>query len=406
MRRAAVVVFAISCAATDPRAARVQNGLRSAATPAISHDVDASLALHHVPGVSVAVMDGGRIVWARGWGRLRADGAAPVTAATLFGAASISKPVAALAALRLVERGVLDLDGDVNARLRSWHIPTSALAAGPITLRHLLSHTAGIPDTAPPRGYRPDHGPGTLRAALEENPKWTSLAFAPGTQWAYSGRGYTVLQVLLEDVTGVSFPALLRDSVFTPARMANSTFDLPLSPALAARAAVGHDAGGRPFEDPRRSVVELARGGLWTTPSDLLELVLELTQRHAVASAATERLMWTAIKHAWGLGFQTEGSGRNQVVGHTGHNWGFKSKLVFYPALGSGSVIMTNGEGGDAVQNELQRAIAAEYGWPNWPPLRARTAMVRQPPAALEALRGTYEALDGPSEGLRGTCQR
>ncbi len=409
MRLAIALSFlpVLSCATTDARVARVEHGLVPEDAPSRRLDVAASLARRHVPGVSVAVMDGGRIVWAKGWGVSRAGTDTAVTAETLFNAGSVAKPVAALAAMHLVEAGVVRLDDDVNGRLKSWRVPEAVAREGHvITLRHLLSHTSGIPDTAPPKGYRPGRGSASVAAVLDGDPPWRSLAFAPGLGWSYSGRGYTVVEVLLQDVTGKSFADVVDETVLRPLEMSSSTFQRPLPAALAARAATAHDGEGKPLEDVQRGTgLGVARGGLWTTPTDLLKLALELSGRHRVVRAETAAMMWTEVSHNYGLGLMTTGAGADLMAGHSGHNWGFHCRVVFYPARGQGAAIMTNGENGKYVQNELHRAIAAEYGWANWPAVRDPATMVRQPRTTMEGLAGTYEAIDGPQVGKRARIE-
>ncbi|MBC7790304.1 MAG: beta-lactamase family protein, partial [Anaerolineae bacterium] len=133
----------------EKRIARVESGLRFPRTikgrKVVRMRLDDRMRQLKVPGVSIAVVDSFRIAWARGYGVLEAGRASPVTTETLFQAASISKPVAALAALRLAQEGKLALDEDVNHRLTSWKVPENAFTAGkPVTLRRLLSHSAGL----------------------------------------------------------------------------------------------------------------------------------------------------------------------------------------------------------------------------------------------------------------------
>src|SRR5215471_3300393 len=161
------------------------------------------MAADRVPGVSIAVIHNGEIEWAQGFGVAQLGGAS-VTVETLFQAGSISKPVSAMAALRLVQEGKLSLDSDVNQALTSWKIPPSAAAPGAVvTLRELLTHTAGLTGQGFP-GYATGAPVPTLVQILNgEKPANTApirLEATPGSQWKYSGGGYTVVQQLMLDV--------------------------------------------------------------------------------------------------------------------------------------------------------------------------------------------------------------
>src|SRR5688572_27074372 len=145
----------VSAQSTQPahidseRIRRVETGLRFPRTirgrPVAQMQLDERMRHYKVPGVSIAVIDSFRIAWARGYGVRETGGTSSITTETLFQAASISKPIAAVAALRLVQKGKLDLDEDVNVKLRSWKVPENAFTlARPVTLRRLLSHGAGL----------------------------------------------------------------------------------------------------------------------------------------------------------------------------------------------------------------------------------------------------------------------
>ena len=185
------------------------------------------MAALHVPGVSIAVVHNGVIEWAQGFG-FAVVGGDPVTAETLFQAGSISKPVAAMAALRLVQEGKLNLDADINTYLTSWKLPASEVAAGkPVTLRELLTHTGGTTVHGFP-GYAAGETVPTLVQVLDgvkpANTAAIRVDTAPGTKWRYSGGGFTIMQQALIDVTKEPFPKLMHDTVLAPIGMTHSTY--------------------------------------------------------------------------------------------------------------------------------------------------------------------------------------
>jgi CubicO group peptidase (beta-lactamase class C family) len=318
-----------------------------------------------VPGLSVAVVDRGQLVWAQAWGVVQVGQPAPLTPDTPMQAASISKAVAAVGALRLVDEGRLGLDVDLNTVLRAWQIPPGAQSPDkPVTLRRVLSHSAGF-TVSGFVGYAPSAPvPSTLQV-LDGLPPANSSAvrvdIAPGSQWRYSGGGFVVLQQLMEDSSGVPFFDLMQREVLTPASMVNSSFALP--PAALAQAAVGHDKGV-PVAGLRAVHPELAAAGLWTTPTDLARFTLALPQ---LLQAST---LDAALKPQFersGLGFILEGQGPTQRFGHDGRNLGFEARwLADRVDGGRAVVVMANANGAMGLIGEVIRAIAQVQGWADW----------------------------------------
>jgi CubicO group peptidase (beta-lactamase class C family) len=322
---------------------------------------------HKVPGVSVAVVQDGRIAWARGWGVKAAGARDPVDADTLFQAASISKPVAAVGALRLVDDQRLALDEDVNARLRSWKLPENELtAAKKVTLRMLLSHTGGL-TVHGFRGYMPGEDVPTLPQVLDgakpANSAAVRVAAAPGTNFKYSGGGYCIVQLLMTDAAGGTFPEILRERVLEPLGMKQSTYEQPLPEARRPAAARGHLADGtRLAKGDWATHPEMAAAGLWTTPSDLARFAIAIQKRDKVLSEALyKELLTPQAGGPTGLGLFLNQSGR---FAHNGANLGFRCLLVGCRDTGQAAVVMTNADSGGPVHQEVVGAIAREYGWP------------------------------------------
>jgi len=189
---------------------------------------------YKIPGVSIAVINDGHLDWARGFGVKEAGMNDPVVPATLFQAGSISKPVAAMAALRLVQEGKVDLDANVNERLKTWKIPDNEFTKDKkVTLRELLSHTAGMTVHGFP-GYDAGAPVPTLVDVLNgikpANTGSIRVDMVPSTKWRYSGGGYTVMQQLLVDLTGKTFPQVAHDNVISRIGLQSSTFEQPVPP--------------------------------------------------------------------------------------------------------------------------------------------------------------------------------
>ena len=331
----------------------------------------------HVPGVSIAFFENRHIAWAKAYGYADVASKQPLTTDTLLQAASISKPLSAIAALRLVEKGRLDLDQDVNAVLRSWRIPPNAFTAvQKVTLRRLLSHTAGLTvqgfegyargDTLPTL-------PQILNGQKPANSAPVIVNATPGTKSMYSGGGYVIVQLLMEEATGMPFAALMRDNVLAPLRMKHSTFEQPLPPSSWKNAATGYDVAGDPIEGKWKVYPEQSAAGLWTTPSDLALLAIELQKDYAGAfggllTPEMAHAMLTPVLDGYGLGFEATTAGAARF-GHDGANAGFRAMLIAHiGGSQQGVAIMTNGNMGDKLASEIRSAVATAYGWPEYLP--------------------------------------
>lgn len=353
-------------AAADERITRIENGLREPVAvrgaPARTMRLLDRMRDLHVPGVSIAFIDHGRIAWTRAYGVADVDSGRPVTPATLFQVASISKSVAAVATVK----SRIDLDADVSRRL-----PDSALTARhPVTVRALLSHTAGVSDEDL-AGYPATAACPTLQQELAR----AEVKWEPGSRYAYSSLGYGVLQQVLADTTGRPFDALARATVFAPLGMRDSLFASTLPAALAPRAAKGHALDGTPIAGGWHCYPEEAAAGLWSTAPDLARFAIALQdRRYAFLTRQQIDALLTPVRDDYGLGFELGHAGREPVFHHSGSNAGYKAQLWAYTRTGQGAVILTNGDYGATLIAELMRAIATEYGWEDWRPIE-RTAV-------------------------------
>jgi CubicO group peptidase (beta-lactamase class C family) len=224
----------------------------------------------NVPGLSIAVIENYKIVDAKGYGVIAPGSSTPVTTKTLFQAGSISKPVAATGALFLVGQGKLSLDEDVNKKLTTWKVPENEFTqTEKVTLRRLMSHTAGLTVHGFP-GYDVDAVvPSVVQVLNGEKPANTDpirVDIVPGTKSRYSGGGVTIEQLLMMDVTGKQFPALMRELVLDKIGMTDSSYEQPLPSARAAMTAGGAYADGKPVHGKWHIYPEMAAAGLWTTP--------------------------------------------------------------------------------------------------------------------------------------------
>jgi CubicO group peptidase (beta-lactamase class C family) len=349
---------------------------------------------YQVPVVSIAVINNYEIEWARGYGVLEAGSDQPVSVDKLFHAGSVAKTLSAAAVLTLVERGLLDLDEDVNDRLVTWQVPENEYTTQQkVTLRRLLSHSAGLqdgftnrssgdpePTYIAPAGQAPTV---TLPQLLDAAPGVdvdgrTLVTMIPGTEYRYSNADYAIVELLLADVLQQPFPQFMAETVLDPLEMSSSTFEQPLPEELRTRATSEHDLNGKPLEGKRHHFPLLAAGGLWTTPSDLARFALEIMLAYngesekVLSQAAAIEMLSSQIPikdnpfyDANGLGFHLSTEDPDLIFLHTGATWGSSCVLFAYPERGQGAVIMTNKASEQVeIRLEILLSIAAEYGWP------------------------------------------
>jgi CubicO group peptidase (beta-lactamase class C family) len=399
----------------DQRIERVEGSMVPAVAvrgePVEAQTIQSLMAEHGIPAASVAVVNEGRLEWAKGYGTTRIEGGEGVTVQTLFLAGQISQGVATLGALRLVQEGLISLDEDVNGKLTSWQIrlPSGDLATGqpaaPVTLRTLLSHAANL--SVPfVRGYLPGEEVPTLLQILNGQPPATNApveVVPPRTDRpSYSVGGFIVLQQLIEDLTGQPYADYIREAVLEPAGMDWSNHEQPLTDALAARAASGYEPDGTMVPGRWRIYPELAAAGMWTTPSDLARLVLAMQYAHMGGSRRSELTLavppelmaeiFTEQSPGRGLGFEIGGEGEARYFRLEGHGNNYLSELFAYVSQGRGAIVMTNSSRGEILKAHILRAIAVEYDWPDLLPEEVE----RTSPGVevLQELEGRYALRD------------
>jgi CubicO group peptidase (beta-lactamase class C family) len=351
--------------------------------------------------VSIAFFEQGKISWARGYGYADVASKKPVTPETLFQAASISKPVASLAVLRLVQDGKLSLDEDVNVKLKSWKVPENEFTKEQkVTLRRVLSHSAGT-TVHGFAGYASDETVPSVAQVLNgekpANSEPVRVDVVPGTIFRYSGGGMTIIQLLLTDVTGKPFPQIVEEMVLRPAGMTHSGYMQPLPKNLWANAATPYRDDGEPVKGGWHTYPELAAAGLWTTPSDLARVAIEVKKEYdgasdKILSKDMARQMLTHQKDDYGLGFGLESPGKTPHFGHGGANEGYRCMLTAFTESGQGIAIMTNSDSGGPLVQEILLAVAKEYGWPE--PVPTEHTLGKVDATLLPSYVGAYEGAD------------
>ena len=405
----------MSTSALEERIRRIMSDLREETTipgqygsPSPAHQ---RMAQTCTPALSMGVIDNFEVAWAGGFGTLAA-GAEPATANTPFQSGSISKPVFALAVMKLAERGTIDLDTDVNDYLKSWHLPGRDGWQPRVTLRQLLSHTAGTTVHGFP-GY-PASGPWPtvfqiLRGVPPANTQPVVVDVLPGTQVRYSGGGTTIAQQVVVDVTGTPFPDLMRELILDPVGMTNSGYEQPAPSAIAKRAARGHPLNGIGIEGGCHVYPEMAAAGLWTTAADLALLGAEVMRalrgdasRLALAPETVSSMLRPQLpdqeigQDFVGLGWFCAGQEQNFRFFHDGWNHGYVATMLMLPAIGKGAVVMLNSNQGWVVRNEITAAVGREYGWPALKDIPEISSVVPD-----VAYGGLYESVNGKMKVAR-----
>lgn len=350
-----------------------------------------------VPGVSIAVINNGKIEWSKTYGVMDKESKSPVTSKTLFQAASISKPVTAYGALTLVEQKKVALNEDINNFLKSWKLADNEFTKEKkVTIKNLLNHSAGI-TVHGFLGYSTDLEVPTLIQVLNGTPPANSdpavVDKVPETSARYSGGGYNIIQQMMIDVEGATFPEIMNRLVLQPLEMTNSTYNQPLTGEQLASAATGYLPDGSMVKGKRHTYPEMAPAGLWTTAEDLAKFAVNIQETlkdksHKGLSKEMTTLMLTPFVEDYsGLGIFLNKKKDDVYFEHGGWNEGFSSQLIAHKDKGYGVVVLTNGNQPDFI-SELIRSVALTYQWDDYVPTHQK---MKIDPATIAEISGRYK---------------
>ncbi len=314
-----------------------------------------------VQGVAIAIIENGKVVLSKGYGFANINQHLPITENTVFELASISKTISAIGVLHLVELGKLHLDEAASVYLKTWSLPPSNFDHKKITIRRLLNHTAGLAPVFYRGTISPDfsfdlvdslNGVGSPDEQLE-------IAYDPGSYFQYSGAGYTLLQLIIEEVTGISFQEYMKTEIFEPLGLTHTTFDL--STLNNKDLAVPYDFFGRAI--PHHFYTEQAAAGLYSTISDLSKMMLYLTRLYhlqvdskigQVISSNSLKSMMEINENNYALGFETEMLKKNRLLAfHTGDNFGTRTGMFLLPSQMDGCAVLINSDAGLELVEEI-----------------------------------------------------
>ncbi len=326
----------------------------AAAVAAIEVSAPAALDRHGVPGVAVAMVIDGEPVWAGGFGVMDVQTGARVTVDAVFEIASLTKPVTAWAILKLAEEGRMDLDTPIETYLDGWTLPPSEFDHALVTPRSILAHGAGLAKGGD-SGVDQGESVPSLREAMEgENLEYgpVRVDHEPGQSYHYSSKGFTLLELAVETVTGEPFSVYVKREILQPLGMEDSAFGW--TPELEARAAWGHDWYGRKLPHYRHAT--LAQGGLVATAEDVAKFVAASMYGGEGVSPGRGVILPESVNETFkpfpymddpttvGLGYNLHVDGDTLVARKSGDHRGYKAMFFAMPAIGAGLVILANSD--------------------------------------------------------------
>ncbi len=361
------------------------------------------LKFHNIPAVSIAVVSNYKIEWVKAYGIADIASNNPASIQTLFQAASISKSLNGVGAMKLVQAKKVDLNTDINTYLNSWKFPyDSGSGNKKITLANLLSHTAGLTIHGFPGYEVTDTIPSVYQVLDGKSPANTKAVrsqFAPATRVQYSGGGTTISQVLISDVSKKPYQQYMYEEVLTPLGMTSSFYDQPAPANKRALLATGYQTNGQEIKGKYHIYPEQAAAGLWTNPTDLAKYIIETQLSYQgksskVLSQETTRLRLTPVVNkeaALGAFIMTKGNAT--YFQHGGANEGFRCQYFGDLENGNGVVVMVNSDNG-AILNEIINSVASVYGWKDFynPVVKKRATVGND---VLKTYTGKYELNPG-----------
>lgn len=390
--------------AVDEKILRIENGLLPAGIiagePVKTLSVNDRMRYFDVPGLSIAVMKDYTIEWAKSYGVKEKGTNDSVTLNTMFQAASMSKPITVLIALKLEEEKKINLKLDINQQLKTWHLPENEFTRQrAVTPELLMLHLGGLNVPSFP-GYSISDSIPDVKEILDgrspSNTEAIKAVLVPNTKWSYSGGGYTVLQLLMEDASGTSFPKLMKESLFDPLELGNSTFEHNLTEKQQKLIAKAYKEDGKMVEGGYHIYPEKAAAGLWTTPMDYAAMIIELEKSYRgesdkIIRQETSRKMLKRYRGDMALGIVLKNTGDSIALAYGGMNEGYICDVYSYLKSGDGVVIMTNSNNGYMLIQEIYRSLAVAYGWPDFKPETIKTVPVSA--SVLSRYAGTFKAL-------------
>jgi CubicO group peptidase (beta-lactamase class C family) len=356
------------------------------------------MAHYKVKGVSIAVVQNYKVVWAKGYGWADEKEKRPVTTSTLFEPGSISKSLNAVGVLKLAQDQQLDLDADINNYLQKWKFPYDSVSKGKkISLKHLLSHTAGLSVHGFPgydRKVKIPSLPEILDGKTPANTAAVRSLFEPGLRYQYSGGGTTISQLIIEEVSKQPYHVFIYDNVLKPMGMLQSSYQQPPAPGKMKHVATGYRADGSEVENKFHVYPEQGAAGLWTTPTELgnyiieTQLALQGKSSKVLNQSMTQLRLTPFIDQSSALGVFIENREGSKYFSHSAGNEGFRGFYLGSMEGGNGLAVFVNSDNG-GILSEIINSITAAYDWKGFAkPADVKTVQI--PGALMKKYVGVY----------------
>lgn len=357
---------------------------------------------YNIHCVSIAVITDNKLEWARAYGFADTEQSIPATTETMFQAASISKSLNAMGILKLVQENKLALDVDINTYLTDWKFPyDSSEWIGVITLKQLLSHTAGT-SVHGFRGYaKGEDIPDITQILNGEEPannRAIRSVFRPGSKPQYSGGGITISQKIVQELTGQPYDMFMKANILDPLEMKASFYSTVPPESLTNKLASGYLEDGNPVKGKYHLYPEQAAASLWTNPTELSNFIIELQKSNTgksnkILKKEMVHTMLTPVMAENALGVFIKTVANNKYFSHGGANEGFRSFFVGNVDEGNGVVVMVNSNN-SAILAEIVNSVATVYGWKDYyNPVVRKTVKVAE--EVLDSYAGVYEVSPG-----------
>ena len=396
-----VILLAVISSCQTSKKLTAQNDLKALRD---SLNIDKLLEKHNLAGFSLAVFEDFKVVYSEQWGMKSSLTKEKIDPNTAFSTASISKPVTALLCFILEEKGMIDLDDPIKNYLECWRLPQSSLTEDvQPTWKHFLNHTAGTNQHGFADYYEGDDIPTLQQSLLGQIPRYEeeiNFTFKPGTSWAYSGGGYVIVQMALEDHLGKPIAQLAKEFIFDPLNMNNTTMYQPNEEEFLSNIALVHDEQNKVIRNGLPITPQVSASGMWSTPLDLAKLTLEI--QNALQNKSTKVISTpvamkttevTALKDAvggWSYGWQRSfGFHNNDWFTHNGSNTGVGGDIFATMTNGNGFIMLANGEKPNRfpVIDQTRIKILSFMSWENELP---KDQTVHAPLELKQSLIGTY----------------
>ncbi len=316
-----------------------------------------------VPGTAIAIIENGKVILQKGYGYSNVDKETKVTTTTGFNIGSISKTIAAWGVMKLVQDGKIDLDAPAEKYLTRWHLPKSEFDVNTVTIRRLLSHTAGLSLHGYP-GWSPKDKLPTIEESLDgknNGPGRVEIIMEPGTKWKYSGGGFSILQLIIEEVTGQKFEDYMQAEILNQLGMMHSSYTIDAT--ILKASSLEHNNFGEVIDF--ELFTAQAAAGLHTTIEDFTKFALaslytdkKNPKNQQILSAATLEEMMEPAKASngsYGLGYQVDDINGGSMVlrGHGGANTGWHALFMVDPVTNDGFIMITNGGAGSSIYRQV-----------------------------------------------------